>query len=439
MTVTKIRQNRLRLKIQEARSYLLDEWPYFGLLSMYLRFVAVDNIRNISTNGKCIYFNPNFLDKLSFYETQFVICHQIMHIVYGDIWRDSFMQGDDYHRAFDVIVNDVLIKMGWRDSMFSHLGKLQYKLKSTVYEDIDLLTVEEIYEMFPFKLSQLDEAAKNRYMADSDYWWDHKDDEGESGIIILDIPKMTKHSDEPEQGENNIGLGDTNSDMKIPGTKKFWEDKSRMAENSVSIRCSEYGRTPKGAKRSVNDVNRGELDWKKLIDVFIQEEISDYSFSPPDRRYTECDFFLPDFNEKEFVPCDILFMVDTSGSIGQRQLEIVYGELKSALEQFKGKLRGKLGFFDTEVTPPIPFSTVAQLKSITPYGGGGTDFTSIFKYVREEMSDDLPKAIVIFTDGYGKYPCVEETFGIPVLWLLDSKKENIPFGKVARILTEKSA
>ena len=32
---------------------------------------------------------------------------------------------------------------------------------------------------------------------------------------------------------------------------------------------------------------------------FIQEEVVDYSFTPPDRRFDDSPFFLPDFNGKE--------------------------------------------------------------------------------------------------------------------------------------------
>lgn len=94
-----------------------------------------------------------------------------------------------------------------------------------------------------------------------------------------------------------------------------------------------------------------------------------------------------------------------------------------------------MGFFDTEVTPPISFESVSGLEKIIPYGGGGTDFTVIFDYVRYEMRN-LPATIIIFTDGYGPYPQEDDTLGIPVLWLINNENSNPPFGKVVRILPE---
>lgn len=62
---------------------------------------------------------------------------------------------------------------------------------------------------------------------------------------------------------------------------------------------------------------------------------------------------LPDFNERDFVTKEIWFWADTSASVNQDALEAVYAEIRGAIEQFNGKIKGKLGFFDTDVTPPI--------------------------------------------------------------------------------------
>ena len=62
--MTEQRKQRLRKKIQESRGRLMDTHPFFALLLMYLKYVAVPGMKKISTNGRCIYFAPDFLDKL---------------------------------------------------------------------------------------------------------------------------------------------------------------------------------------------------------------------------------------------------------------------------------------------------------------------------------------------------------------------------------------
>ena len=126
-------------------------------------------------------------------------------------------------------------------------------------------------------------------------------------------------------------------------------------------------------------------------------------------------------------------MADTSCSVRDSELAIVYSEIKGAIEQFGGKLMGKLGFFDAEVTPPLPFDSISDLMKIIPYGGGGTDFRVIFEYVRENCSKELPACIVIFTDGDGPFPDESEALGVPVLWVINNTRFTPPWGKVTRV------
>ena len=127
-------------------------------------------------------------------------------------------------------------------------------------------------------------------------------------------------------------------------------------------------------------------------------------------------------------------MVDTSGSVQDEDLAAVYSEIRGAIEQFSGKLTGKLGFFDAMVTQPKPFDTINDLMQIVPVGGGGTDFRVIFSYIRRHYQGELPACIVIFTDGYGPYPDESAAQGVPVLWLINNRAVTPPWGQVTRVL-----
>ena len=102
---------------------------------------------------------------------------------------------------------------------------------------------------------------------------------------------------------------------------------------------------------------------------------------------------------------------------------------------FDGNLNGFLGFFDAEVVEPQPFTNVEDIANIIPYGGGGTDFRPIFKYIAENYSSQLPSCVVIYTDGFGDFPRKRDTLGVPVLWLINNDEVTPPFGKVARVLS----
>lgn len=200
--------------------------------------------------------------------------------------------------------------------------------------------------------------------------------------------------------------------------------------------AKERGITPIAAERIIEELKNPKLDWRTILNDFVQEEICDYSFSPPDRRMQDSPFFLPDFNEKDESVKNLLFMIDTSQSMSNDQITECYSEIYGAIQQFGGKLQGKLGFFDAVVVEPTPFESEDEFKIIRPKGGGGTSFDIIFDYVEKEMADEPPVSIVILTDGYAPIPDESRAMGIPVLWIINNDDVTPEWGKIARILSK---
>jgi len=126
-------------------------------------------------------------------------------------------------------------------------------------------------------------------------------------------------------------------------------------------------------------------------------------------------------------------MIDTSGSMSDKEITSAFSEVKGAIDQFDGKLKGWLGFFDAAIIEPKPFESVDDVLKIKPAGGGGTDFQIIFEYVHQYMENKLPACIIILTDGYAPFPQEHLARDIPVLWLIDNNNIEPPWGKVARI------
>ena len=118
--------------------------------------------------------------------------------------------------------------------------------------------------------------------------------------------------------------------------------------------------------------------------------------------------------------------------MSDEEITAAYSEIKGAIDQFNGRLKGWLGFFDAKVVEPKPFASEDEFKIISPQGGGGTRFDIIFDYVAKRM-DPLPASIIIMTDGYADFPKESAAMGIPVLWLLVTNDVMPPWGKVTRI------
>ena len=81
--MTEKRINKLKRKLQEARYRLLTREPELAAPLVEILFVANVDVRRMSTNGRCIYFDANWLEKLGDYSLDFALCHQLMHIRLG--------------------------------------------------------------------------------------------------------------------------------------------------------------------------------------------------------------------------------------------------------------------------------------------------------------------------------------------------------------------
>ncbi len=430
--MTEQRKRKLKNKIEASRSRLMISHPYLALLLMHLKYVAIPDMKKISTNGRCVYFSPQFIEKLYDYELDYILSHQIMHIVFGHIWRTHDLAGESFHYTCDIFVNSLLFECGFEDEKYPHFGKVKIKNSHDLTNPVELPKEKHI---LPFGFHLLDEKARSKFFFDSDIYWD-KTDNGYLGDMILDTHEseslVRAYSDKTDGG---YGIDGNIADNEA--VKQAWRS---LASAIVQKLDSSEGKS-KGAgivphfmRRVINNIKEPYLDWKKLLNNFLQERICDYSFSPPDRRYSETDFFLPDFNEKEYVSRDILFMVDTSGSVKNKELSAAYSEIKGAIEQFDNKLTGKVGFFDVSVKEPMPFENVDDLLSIIPYGGGGTDFSVIFEYIKDNYENEMPACVVIFTDGDGPYPGEEDAMNLPVLWIINNLKYTPPFGIIIRML-----
>lgn len=211
--------------------------------------------------------------------------------------------------------------------------------------------------------------------------------------------------------------------------KSSGDDKLKLIRQVVKDLSS--AKDPDVSAKELKELHRAQTDWRCLLSDFVQEDMVDYSFSPPDRRFDDSPFYLPDLNVPEERVENVLFMIDTSGSMSDKMITLAYSEVKGALDQFDGRLCGYLGFFDAAILEPKPFTNEDELSIICPFGGGGTSFTIIFDYVRD--LDKKPSSIIILTDGYAPFPKESDAMDIPVLWLIVNDVINPPFGRVARI------
>lgn len=419
-----------------SRMRILYNHGFYGLLLMHMIYAVSEEIETACTDGVRITFGIDFLDSLSDSELDFVMMHEILHVVLQHCFRGDVEDPEAYNIAADIVVNsNIMLENGMKASSIT-LSK--YGIAMHVAPDGKEgheYTAEQVYAMLPKNLNKKGNnkspgSAVGRAKKENKKG-NNKSPGSADGRAKKEIAKDKHQPVWVWDDHSQWGKYEEDDTLRDVWVKRF-ED----AAEAIEIRdpSNTRGLLPAFAQRILKELKKPQTDWRTILNDFIQEEVVDYSFTPPDRRFDDSPFFLPDFNGKEDRVEDILFMIDTSGSMSDDMIAAAYSEVEGAIDQFNGKLKGWLGFFDAAIIKPQPFSDENEFKTIKPAGGGGTDFQIIFEYVFHHMSDKLPASIIILSDGYAPFPLEKLAGGIPVLWLLNNEEVNPPWGKVARII-----
>lgn len=418
-----------------SRMRILYNHGFYGLLLMHMIYAVSEEIETACTDGVRITFGIDFLDSLSDSELDFVMMHEILHVVLQHCFRGDVEDPEAYNIAADIVVNsNIMLENGMKASSIT-LSK--YGIAMHVAPDGKEgheYTAEQVYAMLPKNLNKKGNnkspgSAVGRAKKENK----KGNNKGPGSAVGRAKKEISKEQHQPVQvWDDHSQWGKYEEDDTL---RDVWVKRFEDAAEAIKIRdpSNARGLLPAFAERILKELKKSQTDWRTILNDFVQEEVVDYSFSPPDRRFDDSPFFLPDFNGKEDMVEDILFMIDTSGSMSDDMIAAAYSEVKGAIDQFNGKLKGWLGFFDAAIIKPQPFSDENEFKIIKPAGGGGTDFQIIFEYVFHHMSDKLPASIIILSDGDAPFPLEKLAGGIPVLWLLNNEEVNPPWGRVARI------
>ena len=261
------------------------------------------------------------------------------------------------------------------------------------------------------------------------------------GWVIVD-PTGASTGDNSDDDEDDGEDGDSSNDIRSLDSHDFWNENDKFQEKEIEKMMMEAqklskslgrGIIPQAVEVMINELLNPQIDWRVYLNNFINEVVVDYSFMVPDKRFSDLDFILPSFSELDEEVKDILFMVDVSGSMSDECIVKCFSEIVSSIQQFNGRLKGYVGFFDTLVKKVVPFDNEDYILKIKPYGRGGTDFENVFKYIKENMNDKLPVSIIILTDGEAPFPDQKDALGIPVLWVINNENVTPPWGEIVRI------
>ncbi len=398
-------------RIIVARVGLLLRHPFFGNMATRLRILAADDwLPTAAVDGRNLYYNTQFFNAMNNKEIEFVIAHEILHMVYDHLERRGDRNPLLYNIAADYKVNNLLVK-----DRIGEKPKIVDCYQDFKYDDY---TSEEIYdELF-------EQAEKN----------------GQELIEQLGemLDEHLDSSDESDGSSDNGEEKDVNGNGVSKSRPKYSKDeikkiKDEIKENVLSsAQAAGAGNVPAGVARMIKDLTEPKMNWREILQTQIQSIIkSDFTMSRPSRKGWHTGAVLPGMQFDETI--DICIGIDMSGSIGCAQAKDFLGEVKGIMDQYKD-YNIKIWCFDTNVYNEADFSSDGG-EDLTEYeilGGGGTDFMANWTYMKE--NDIQPKKFVMFTDGYAWDSWGDPDYCDTVFLIHSHHDKNIqaPFGTTVR-------
>jgi predicted metal-dependent peptidase len=364
--------------IRAARLSLVTKRPYFTSAIFALNIKESDQIPTLAVDKKWnLYYNKEFTESLSREHLETILVHEIMHLLRLHHIRAKAVNAipEIWNLAADAEINDDLkIDMSMpKDLIYPSTFQMQ-----------DNLLVEEYYSELMKNAKQVQMSAPGQPAPGAGNCGSAahgKDEEWEDG------------------GENGEGITEGEAELV-----------RRQVADSVS---KNRGTAPGYMQRWADEfLGPPKVDWKKELFSKISNCIdswkagsSDYTFSKRSRRHHGSNIIFPsmfDTNPK------IAVVVDTSGSIGEEDLNVFLAEISGILSAI-GHESVRVLACDAEVHEDIQVREVRDLREKI-VGGGGTDMGAAIQYLEDDTTK--PNICIVLTDGYTPWPEKEPSFDV---------------------------
>jgi predicted metal-dependent peptidase len=339
---------------------MLEGQEFFASLALRMPLVQDLNIETCTTNGQMIRYNPDYVLKLSRDAQKALLCHEVMHVACGHMWRIDLRDPAKANLAMDYAINPLIAATKGMTLPPGYLVDAQYAG----------MPFEQIYRLLP-------------------------DQPGGGG------------NDQPGGGGQDVqpSPGDSNPDPDGNGmTEQDW----KQAIMQAAKQAQQQGVMPAGFERLLNQIKYPACRdlVAALLEFCSRTARDDYSFRRPNKKHIARGLVLPELYSVTCPP--IVACVDTSGSVYDELLEDYRGALQRVLDECKPETLAVISC-DSAIHSVAEYAEGDLVVGKFP-GGGGTSFVPAL----ERAAEYEPTAAVYFTDTYGEFPDEPPTF--PVLW-----------------------
>ncbi|MBI4821524.1 MAG: hypothetical protein HY791_35010 [Deltaproteobacteria bacterium] len=455
-----------RERLQRARVDLLLAHPFFGNLAMYLELTEVKAswCPRFASDGRHLFYDPEFIGGLSDPEVVYCVGHSVMHLALAHAARRVGREKKLWDLATDFAVDAILLapKAAGGEGMVGPKG-------SSYRSEFKEMAAEEIYRRLleskrrkpeldhhldvgssgggsstggsqraapreaPPKDGEL-ETQDERAELGGESVGDHSVAEGDEGASTApggaDGASTSEgavegaadggQGAESGQGPESPGRPSWASEPAIEqGAEETWTRRAIEAATTSKLR----GTLPGSLSRALEKLLEAKVPWQQVLAEFIHAFFkNDYRWMPPNRRFVSSGILLPSARGEQLR---MVVAIDTSGSISEVLLTTFASELQGILvgvPEFWIEVFG----CDAAICFRQTLETGDLLGLPSFGGGGGTDFRPVFSAVEAEAL--APEVLLYMTDGIGQFPEKEPEY--PVLWLMpEGSQVQVPFGR----------
>lgn len=406
-------------RVVAARTKLVLDQPFFGVLALRLRIVADPGCGTAWVDGRTLGYDPAFVDTLTQAELVTLLAHEVMHCAMGHPWRRDLREKDRWNRACDFAVNPIL-----RDAGFALPGG------ALLDDQYTGRNAEWIHDRLPEsqgkgtgKDGQGDGTGK-----------DSGDPSPSAGQGTSPDGKNPAGSD-PQDGEPSGGsdtastpsdLGEVR-DAPVESTDEgVSESEWNQAVQAAAQTAKARGKLPGSLDRFAKKAAEPRVDWRSVLRRFVEQAApSDYTWTRPNPRFMAQRLYLPALHQDELGP--LVVAVDTSGSIDDVLLSQFAAEIQGIADEAQ-PARVHVMYCDAALHRTDTFERGDAIE-MHPVGGRGTSFVPVFDAL--DKLDEDPAAVIYLTDLAGKFP--ELPPAVPTLWATPVAGRTAPFGEIVEI------
>jgi predicted metal-dependent peptidase len=375
-------------KLQKAKITLMRN-PKFALLQgvmMVGRTSVVDDIPTASTNGRDEKYGRKFVGMLTDKELAFVVAHEVSHKMYRHLTTWKKLNDENHSRAnsaCDYVINLMLHELDPN---------------------------EDVIAMPKYK----DGIMKGQRMGLYDPQF-----KGMNSKQVFDLL---------EESDGGGGFDDHDWD----GAREMTEEEKKTLEREIDQAIRQgvmahekaHGKGAGGVGREIDEHLQPKINWREELREYVKATCHNKdtsSWRRVNRRYLSAGTYMPSMIGEKVG--HIVVAIDTSGSIGGRELDEFLAEVKGVAEEVNPEMVDLI-YWDGDVAGHEKYegAEVSNIVSSTkPKGGGGTDPSCVSQYLRDEVIK--PECIIVLTDGY--VPNWGSEWTAPTMWVITGGNDAV--------------